>query len=77
MLKNAYFLAKTGADTAENEQQFAEILPIDRRIAARATTATLGGTRRPPGFCCGAAEIELLLDWPRPLRQLEARLQNL
>ena len=27
MLKNAYFLAKIGADTAENEQRFAEILP--------------------------------------------------
>ena len=31
MLKNAYFLAKVGADTAENEQHFAEILPIGRR----------------------------------------------
>ena len=30
MLQNAYFLAKIGADTAENEQHFAEILPIDR-----------------------------------------------
>ena len=27
MLQNAYFLAKVGADTAENEQHFAEILP--------------------------------------------------
>ena len=27
MLQNAYFLAKIGADTAENEQYFAEILP--------------------------------------------------
>ena len=38
MLKNAYFLAKIGADTAENEQHFAEILPTDaiwrRRIAS-------------------------------------------
>ena len=34
MLQNAYFLAKIGADTAENEQQFAEILPIGRRVAA-------------------------------------------
>ena len=31
MLSNAYFLAKIGADTAENEQRFAEILPTDRR----------------------------------------------
>ena len=27
MLQNAYFLAKIGGDTAENEQHFAEILP--------------------------------------------------
>ena len=30
MLQNAYFLAKIGADTAENEQHFAEILPSVR-----------------------------------------------
>ena len=30
MLQNAYFLAKNGADTAENDQHFAEILPIGR-----------------------------------------------
>ena len=33
MLQNAYFLAKIGVDTAENERHFAEILPIDRRVA--------------------------------------------
>ena len=27
MLKNAYLVAKIGADTAEDEQNFAEILP--------------------------------------------------
>ena len=27
MLKNAYLIAKIGADTAENEQHFAEVLP--------------------------------------------------
>ena len=36
MLQNAYFLAKISAETAENEQHFAEILPI--------------GRRRPPGL---------------------------
>ena len=41
MLQNAYFLAKIGADTAENEQHFAEILPktdtskLDRRLDVR------------------------------------------
>jgi hypothetical protein len=39
MLQNAYFLAKTGADTAENEQHFAEIfvglyLPRSTRFRA-------------------------------------------
>ena len=33
MLKNADLLAKIGADTAENEQHVAEILPIGRRVA--------------------------------------------
>ena len=33
MLQNEYFLAKIGADTAENEQYFAEILPkINRSV---------------------------------------------
>ena len=35
MLQNTYFLAKIGADTAENEQHFAEILPKTGRPAAR------------------------------------------
>ena len=35
MLTNAYLLAKIGADTAENEQHFAEILPIGRCVADR------------------------------------------
>ena len=35
MLQNVYFLAKIGAGTAENEQHFANILPIGRRVAER------------------------------------------
>ena len=45
MLKNAYFLAKIGADTAENERNFAEILPkianTQRGRAARGETGEL------------------------------------
>ena len=41
MLKNAYFLAKIGADTAETEQHFAEILPIGRRREQRGRGARL------------------------------------
>ena len=44
MLQNAYFLAKIGADTAENEQHFAEILPIGRRVAG--TVHVRGRIRR-------------------------------
>ena len=52
MLQNAYFLAKIGADTAENEQHSAEILPIrpcepacmsDGTAAAAAEAARLAG----------------------------------
>ena len=42
MLQNAYFLAKIGADTAENEQHFAEILPTDAPCRASASTFRLG-----------------------------------
>ena len=44
MLQNAYFLAKIGADTAENEQHFAEMLP---KICNRGATSSRksGGTR--------------------------------
>ena len=48
MLQNAYLVAKIGADTAENEQHFAEILPIGRRVADRCPgdRAGPGGPRR-------------------------------
>ena len=58
MQQNAHFLAKIGADTAENEQHFAEILPTDARRRPALSTATpraargkgpSGGARgRPP-----------------------------
>ena len=50
MLENAYFLAKIGADIAENEQHFAEILPIGRRVADRCPGARMSyraGVGRP------------------------------
>ena len=48
MLQNAYFLAKIGADTAENEQHFAEILPTDALWRLRrASKAELVGRPRP------------------------------
>ena len=46
MLQNAYFLAKIGADTAENELHFAEILPIGRRVADPAGVAAEGAADR-------------------------------
>ena len=44
MLKNAYLLAKFGADTAENERHFAEILPIGRRVVDRCRWAARGSS---------------------------------
>ena len=50
MLQNAYFLAKIGADTAENEQHFAEILPTDALWRLRrATSASKASASRWPG----------------------------
>ena len=60
MLQNAYFLAKIGGDTAENEQHFAEILPTDAlraRLAAPhglldggVESAALAGSSGLPSF---------------------------
>ena len=36
MLQNAHLLAKIGADTAENEQHFPEILPKNWQMSSRA-----------------------------------------
>ena len=49
MLSNAYLLAKIGADTAENEQRFAEILPTDALWRRR---------RRPRDVDALAADLE-------------------
>ena len=46
MLQNAYFLAKIGADTAENEQHFAEILPTDALWRRRPPHRVLDRRRR-------------------------------
>ena len=52
MLQNrAYLLAKNGTDTAENEQLFADILPIGRRVADRRRREAL----RPLGGARGAS----------------------
>ena len=48
MLKNVYVLAKIGADTAENEQHFAENLPTGRRVTGAEADV---GTRRVVANC--------------------------
>ena len=49
MLKNAYLLAKIGADIAENEQHFAEILPkignYPTSLEAPSRARTMGAQR--------------------------------
>ena len=54
MLQNAYLLAKIGADTAENERKFAEILPKTDNAAA--LPLDMDG-RRAPRRARGAAGI--------------------
>ena len=52
MLQNAYFFAKIGADTAENERNFAELLPkagnypTGRRRCTRSRRASLDAAVR-------------------------------
>ena len=57
MLQNAYFVAKIGADTAENEQHFAEILPSDalwRRAVDGAPRADGSGVPRALSYLSSA-----------------------
>ena len=49
MLQNAFLLAKIGADTAENEQHFAEILPTDALTPVPAPPGAAGGRAPAPG----------------------------
>ena len=65
MLQNEYFLTKIGADTAENEQHFAEILP-------KIGNSPTGSPDSPPrgrGLQLGPAAGEL----PAALRALQRR----
>ena len=54
-MKNASLLAKIGADTAENEQHFAEILPVGHRVAAesRGQRGQSGTYGRAAAAACG------------------------
>ena len=47
MLQNAYLLAKIGADTAENERTFAEILPKTANYHGESGDLIIGGTSPP------------------------------
>ena len=65
MLQNAYFLAKIGADTAENEQRFAEILPK----IGNCPTGPLGWT----GLQGYQNEFRRVLELPAPLSFLSTK----
>ena len=68
MLQNAYLLAKIGADTAENEQHFAEICqklatgsPVSFAARSRAATPPVARGGRAPGLAVeGEARARLL-----------------
>ena len=67
MLQNVYFLAKIGADTAENEQNFAEIWPTGDEFHAEpvgtASTSSWtapGGSSAPKGTWAANKRFEVL-----------------
>ena len=67
MLQKACFLAKIGADTAENEQHFAEILPktgndptgpwVGSAVAPRPSARVRAPPRRSRRAAAGRAEL--------------------
>ena len=65
MLQNAYFLAKVGADTAENEQHFAEIFPRPpgRGRRAQAVLALVTALARACGASPDAAAVGSAAAW--------------
>ena len=54
MLTNAYLVANIGADTAENEQQIAEILPRDGRSPRDGAVVAAFLPHPAPVACCAA-----------------------
>ena len=69
MLQNAYLLAKIGADTAENEQHFAEISPktgnyLHRRARRVVPTEWSTTSHASPRRCLAAAEIQTQASGP-------------
>ena len=74
MLQNAYLLAKIGADTADNERNFAERSGPDTRPGAGAVGAGIswarGGrelqareVRGPRALPCLSADVRLVTSW--------------
>ena len=73
MLQNAYSLAKIGADTAENEQHFAEILPKignypTGRTGRRSSSRVAGAPWYRRGTRAASSEPEPERTAPRGLR---------
>ena len=69
MLQNAYLVAKTGADTAENEQHFADILPKTGNYAAPTSGSSRSRAQIPPGgpvreAGCRAAAAQIVAGSP-------------
>ena len=65
MLQNSYFFAKIGADTAENEQHFDEILPIGLEIstATRRRRARADEMRYVAAYAADIADQSFGLGW--------------
>ena len=62
MLQNAYFLAKIGADTAENDRNFAEILPKIGNYPTGPAPDHAPGPAPPEALLPGAARLRSCLE---------------
>ena len=76
MLQNAYLLAKIGADTAENERNFAENLPNFATTLRVHYPTGRGAASRAPCAVEGAAVAEDLSRRRRRVRRVTKSLQD-
>ena len=80
MLQNAYFVAKIGADTAENERNFAKILPKIGNYPTRPGPRPALGAARRAGAAGGAGPLRHALlpggRTPPPRRRRPDRIRR-
>ena len=80
MLQNAYFLAKIGADTAENEQHFAEILPtnfVTQAVPAGLQVSSFGPRAGPLAALTSGRVVRKIRSPPLQSLKKHCKLRNM